>query len=45
VANSRPIERRVDRSGCKVVAGAWSSVYDGVTAEQPDDLDIDHVGA
>ena len=36
---------QVDPFSCKVVAGDWLSVYDGVTTEQPGDLDIDHVVA
>ncbi|MFF5174151.1 HNH endonuclease family protein [Micromonospora sp. NPDC000089] len=30
-------------SGCNVVAGRWSSVYDGKTFTDPSDVDIDHV--
>ncbi len=34
---------QVDPSGCKVVAGDWTSVYDGITTTDPAALDIDHV--
>lgn len=30
---------------CTVLSGHWVSVYDGITTEQPGDLDIDHVVA
>ncbi len=36
---------QVDPYGCKVVAGDWLSVYDGVTTEEPGDIEIDHVVA
>jgi len=36
---------QVDPAGCTVVAGDWYSVYDGVTTDQPRDLEIDHVVA
>jgi hypothetical protein len=36
---------QVDPYGCKVVAGDWFSIYDGVVTDQPGDLDIDHVVA
>jgi hypothetical protein len=36
---------QVDPGGCTVVAGDWYSVYDGVTTDQPHDLEIDHVVA
>lgn len=34
---------QVDPSGCTVVAGDWTSVYDGITTSSPGDLEIDHV--
>jgi hypothetical protein len=34
---------QVDPFGCKVVAGDWVSVYDGVETSDPTDLEIDHV--
>jgi Excalibur calcium-binding domain len=34
---------QVDPYGCTVVAGDWSSVYDGLTATSPGELEIDHV--
>lgn len=34
---------QVDPFGCKVVAGDWFSEYDGLTFEQPGDLDVDHM--
>lgn len=36
---------QVDPARCTVVAGDWVSIYDGMTTEQPGDLDIDHVVA
>jgi uncharacterized protein DUF1524 len=36
---------QVDPSGCKVIAGDWTSLYDGVTTEDPSTFDIDHVVA
>ena len=36
---------QVDPFGCKVVAGDWISVYDGVATSDPAELDIDHVVA
>lgn len=33
------------RSGCDVVAGSWTSIYDGVQVTKPGQLDIDHVVA
>jgi hypothetical protein len=36
---------QVDPSGCKVVAGDWFSLYDGVTTDDPSTFDIDHVVA
>jgi hypothetical protein len=36
---------QVDPYGCKVVAGDWLSVYDGLTTDRPEDLDVDHVVA
>jgi hypothetical protein len=44
IAESRT-PAQVDPYGCKVVAGDWSSIYDGVSTDQPGDLDIDHVVA
>jgi hypothetical protein len=34
---------QVDPFGCKVLAGDWSSPYDGTESSQPSDLDVDHV--
>lgn len=34
-----------DPMGCPVLAGRWTSVYDGVTTGDPSELDIDHVVA
>ncbi len=36
---------QIDAAGCTVVAGDWYSVYDGVTYDQPSELEIDHVVA
>lgn len=36
---------QVDPVGCTVVAGDWTSPYDGATWTDPSDLDIDHVVA
>jgi uncharacterized protein DUF1524 len=36
---------QVEPSGCKVLAGDWVSLYDGVTTEDPSTFDIDHVVA
>lgn len=36
---------QVDPYGCKVVAGDWVSLYDGLTFTDPSELDIDHVVA
>lgn len=44
IAESRT-PAQVDPYGCKVVAGDWFSIYDGVTKDQPSELDIDHVVA
>ena len=33
----------MDAFGCKVVAGDWYSVYDGVWVSDPGLLDVDHV--
>ena len=38
-------QAQVDPYGCKVVAGDWYSLYDGLTFAQPAELDIDHVVA
>src|SRR2546423_2864414 len=42
IAESRSTAQ-VDRYGCKVVAGDWYSLYDGLTFTDPAELDIDHV--
>jgi len=34
---------QVDPYGCKVVAGDWYSLYDGLTFTDPAELDIDHM--
>ena len=34
---------RVKVSGCNVVAGTWTSVYDGKVLDSPTEVDIDHV--
>ena len=36
---------QIDAAGCTVVAGDWYSVYDGVTYDQPSELEVDHVVA
>jgi hypothetical protein len=36
---------QVDPFGCVVVAGDWFSIYDGITSDQPSELDVDHVVA
>lgn len=36
---------QVDPFGCRVVAGDWLSPFDGVTWDNPADVDIDHVVA
>lgn len=36
---------QVDPYGCKVVAGDWVSLYDGLTTGDPAELDVDHVVA
>ncbi|MEI8240655.1 MAG: HNH endonuclease family protein [Actinomycetota bacterium] len=36
---------QVDPFGCKVVAGDWLSLYDGLHFDQPGDVEIDHVVA
>jgi hypothetical protein len=33
----------IERSGCNVVSGRWSSVYDDRTFTDPSDVDIDHM--
>jgi hypothetical protein len=33
----------VQRDGCDVVAGRWTSVYDGVVVTDPSQLDVDHM--
>jgi hypothetical protein len=35
--------KNVKRSGCNVVAGTWTSVYDGKVLNSPTKVDIDHV--
>ncbi|HEY4408363.1 MAG TPA: lamin tail domain-containing protein [Acidimicrobiia bacterium] len=42
IAESRT-KAQVDRYGCKVVAGDWYSLYDGLTFTDPAELDIDHM--
>jgi hypothetical protein len=44
IAESRSTAQ-VDPFGCKVVAGDWVSLYDGLTFANPSDLDVDHVVA
>ncbi|HEX8346463.1 MAG TPA: HNH endonuclease family protein [Actinoplanes sp.] len=34
---------KVRTSGCNVVAGTWTSVYDGLTIAQPAKMDVDHM--
>jgi hypothetical protein len=34
---------QVDPYGCKVVAGDWYSLYDGLSFSDPSELDIDHM--
>jgi uncharacterized protein DUF1524 len=36
---------QVDPYGCKVSAGDWVSLYDGLSFDNPSELDIDHVVA
>lgn len=36
-------ESLVATSGCDITEGRWRSYYDGVTTEDPSDLDIDHL--
>lgn len=36
---------QVDPYGCKVLAGDWLSLYDGLHYDQPSELEIDHVVA
>jgi hypothetical protein len=38
-------QAQVDPVGCKVLAGDWYSLYDGLTFTDPTELDIDHVVA
>lgn len=38
-------QAQVDPVGCKVLAGDWYSLYDGLTFTDPSELDIDHVVA
>jgi hypothetical protein len=38
--STAPVVRRDD---CSVVEGAWTSLYDGETTDDPDDLEIDHM--
>jgi len=42
IAESRS-KAQVDPYGCKVVAGDWYSLYDGLTFTDPAELDIDHM--
>jgi len=42
IAESRS-RAQVDPYGCKVVAGDWYSLYDGLTFTDPAELDIDHM--
>jgi len=35
--------RKVKLSGCNVVAGTWTSLYDGKVLDSPTKVDIDHV--
>jgi hypothetical protein len=35
--------RSVKRSGCNVVAGTWTSIYDGQVLNSPTKVDIDHM--
>jgi hypothetical protein len=42
IAESRG-KAQVDPYGCKVVAGDWYSLYDGLTFTDPSELDIDHM--
>jgi hypothetical protein len=44
IAESRS-PAQIDFYGCKVVAGDWFSAYDGVSIDQPGELDVDHVVA
>jgi hypothetical protein len=44
IAQSRT-RAQVAYPGCKVVAGDWLSVYDGVEIQDPAELDVDHVVA
>jgi hypothetical protein len=44
IAESRS-PAQVDPYGCKVTAGDWVSFYDGLTFDDPSELDIDHVVA
>ena len=34
---------QTDRTGCRVIAGSWTSPYDGLTTADPSTLDVDHV--
>ena len=36
-------ESLIATSGCDITEGEWRSYYDGVTTEDPSDLDIDHM--
>jgi hypothetical protein len=42
IAESRS-RAQIDPYGCKVVAGDWYSLYDGLTFTDPAELDIDHM--
>jgi uncharacterized protein DUF1524 len=39
------VPARTDPATCAVLAGQWTSVYDGVTTDDPHALEIDHVVA
>jgi hypothetical protein len=36
---------QVDPFGCHVVAGDWTSIYDGYSTDDPSELEVDHVVA
>jgi hypothetical protein len=42
IAESRG-QAQVDPYGCKVLAGDWYSLYDGLTFTVPSELDVDHM--
>lgn len=39
------VPAQVVNPGCKVTAGSWTSVYDGLVLEDPRKIDVDHVVA